>query len=773
MIFSSKAETLNKFSKKSLKHSSVPKIYFFSVNEFNKDPNKIIKKIKSLFNHLVAVRSSCLAEDNENTSMAGYFYSSLNIDPKNKDEIEREIIKVINSYNSHKNSKNIILIQEMVRNVICSGVIMTCDKTTYAPYYVVDYIRGKDTTLVTAGSNNNNITFNYYIYSPIKAKKQIEKIIVEFTEEIINKSNNTFIDIEFAIDNKNKVHLLQVRPIVKVNKINTPDSKKVSLSLLKLSKKIEKLQKPHHSLLGKSTAFGTMPDWNPAEMIGIQPKPLALSLYQELITNAVWANQRRSYGYRDLSSNQLMTTFLGTPYVDIRVDFNSWIPNSISDKLADKLVNFYINKYKKNIDLHDKIEFEIIYTCFNFGTKERLKELSNNNFSKHEIVEITNSLKDITNKSFEEFDRDSESLKKLTDNFYKVMNSEMYIIDKIYWLVEDCKKYGTLAFAGLARCGFIAVDLLNSLEKIKIISEEEKYNFFRSINTITSEMSIDISKLNKKKFINKYGHLRPNTYDITSMNYSDGYNIYFNKGVKKPYEYKKFNFTAIQLKAIDALIKKSKLSINALNLIKFIKESIKSREYAKYLFSKNVDSILTLIKELAERNKISTSDMSYIEIQKILYQYYNLSNSSLKEIFGKDIEANKKNYNFNKKIKLPHNIVEPSNVYFFSNTASKGNFIGTSDITGKILYLNESNKKNLNNKIIFIESADPGYDFIFTRKIKGLITKFGGANSHMSIRCAELNIPAAIGVGEKTFEELKDKSTIRLNCKIQKIDSII
>ena len=112
-------------------------------------------------------------------------------------------------------------------------------------------------------------------------------------------------------------------------------------------------------------------------------------------------------------------------------------------------------------------------------------------------------------------------------------------------------------------------------------------------------------------------------------------------------------------------------------------------------------------------------------------------------------------------------------MYFFSNTASKGNFIGTSDITGKILYLNESNKKNLNNKIIFIESADPGYDFIFTRRIKGLVTKFGGANSHMSIRCAELDIPAAIGVGEKTFEELKDKSTIRLNCKIQKIDSII
>ena len=47
-----------------------------------------------------------------------------------------------------------------------------------------------------------------------------------------------------------------------------------------------------------------------------------------------------------------------------------------------------------------------------------------------------------------------------------------------------------------------------------------------------------------------------------------------------------------------------------------------------------------------------------------------------------------------------------------------------------------------------IENADPGYDFIFSHGIKGLITKYGGPNSHMSIRCEELNITAAIGVGD-------------------------
>ena len=50
-----------------------------------------------------------------------------------------------------------------------------------------------------------------------------------------------------------------------------------------------------------------------------------------------------------------------------------------------------------------------------------------------------------------------------------------------------------------------------------------------------------------------------------------------------------------------------------------------------------------------------------------------------------------------------------------------------------------------------IQSADPGYDYLF-KKIGGLITQYGGANSHMAVRCAELGIPAVIGAGESNFE---------------------
>ena len=70
---------------------------------------------------------------------------------------------------------------------------------------------------------------------------------------------------------------------------------------------------------------------------------------------------------------------------------------------------------------------------------------------------------------------------------------------------------------------------------------------------------------------------------------------------------------------------------------------------------------------------------------------------------------------------------------------------------------------NLNGKIIILENADPGYDWIFSNKIGGLITKFGGANSHMAIRSAEFGLPAAIGVGEQLYRSYNRAAKLELD----------
>ena len=46
--------------------------------------------------------------------------------------------------------------------------------------------------------------------------------------------------------------------------------------MLKLEKKISKLQEKNYDLLGNTNCFGVMPDWNPAEIIGTKPKQFVL-----------------------------------------------------------------------------------------------------------------------------------------------------------------------------------------------------------------------------------------------------------------------------------------------------------------------------------------------------------------------------------------------------------------------------------------------------------------------------------------------------------------
>ena len=82
---------------------------------------------------------------------------------------------------------------------------------------------------------------------------------------------------------------------------------------------------------------------------------------------------------------------------------------------------------------------------------------------------------------------------------------------------------------------------------------------------------------------------------------------------------------------------------------------------------------------------------------------------------------------------------------FFFEKSNKINFIGSKPVSLDLVKFSKNEIKNLKGKIVCIASADPGYDFIFNHEIGGLITKFGGANSHMSIRCAELGLPAYWG----------------------------
>ena len=768
MKFSTKSRTLLSLK---IKSAQIPKSFVFTIKQFEIDKEKIIKEIKKKFNKKIIIRSSTVHEDGKSKSFAGFFESVLNLNSQNYEDVSSGIKKVKLSYKKYHSNKNEILIQDMIENVNISGVITTCDLKNYSPYYIINFDKGNDTTAVTSGKKNSE-NFIFFRKSKSKPKKKIFSRLILLAKELEKKFDNEFLDIEFAVK-KNKIYLFQVRPIINKSNLKHDDGL-YAIALKKLEKKIKKLQDENINLLGKISYFGVMPDWNPAEMIGTKPKPLSLSLYKELITDHVWALNRKNLGFRDMTSNHLMTSFFGTPFVDVRVDFNSWIPNLLDNNLANKLTNYYLDQFKKNTTAHDKVEFEILFTCYTPSSEKKLLKLKKFGFSNDELLKISKSLKFINKQALKQFPIYLKNINALKLKQEKLVKSKMYEIDKINWLIEDCKRYGTYSFAGLARCGFIAIELLNSFVDMEIIDEGQKSIFLKNINTITTEMLIDKNKLSKNNFIKKFGHLRPDTYEITSKNYEDGYELYFknNKKIDKKIDKKKFIFNKLQIKKINKFLFKNDLNINFSDFIFFIKESIKNREYAKYIFTKSIDLVFRELKKIARRTKININEISYIDIKYILNLYYNLNNQNISDKIKQISNENKKLYKFNLKIMLPEILSSYQDIYSYSENINKVNFVGNKTVILNTVFYKKEIKTKLKNKIVCIESADPGYDFIFNENIGGLITKFGGANSHMAIRCAELGLPAAIGVGSLLFKNITDAKIISLNPSSNKIDII-
>jgi phosphoenolpyruvate-protein kinase (PTS system EI component) len=212
---------------------------------------------------------------------------------------------------------------------------------------------------------------------------------------------------------------------------------------------------------------------------------------------------------------------------------------------------------------------------------------------------------------------------------------------------------------------------------------------------------------------------------------------------------------------------------NADLLINFIENSIYEREKSKLFFTKIVNEIFNQLKKLFKRIGLKEKDIQYLNINKTLDLYKQFSHENIIKDLKKDIVTNKKTYNFNQNFNLPNIILNKDNIYFFEEKKASPTFVTNKIISSKFINLNKMSKKlNLDNKIVCIENADPGYDFIFNYKINGLITAFGGPNSHMSIRCNEFLLPAAIGIGEKKFQQLLKNNTLYLNCEKKMLSGV-
>jgi choline kinase/phosphohistidine swiveling domain-containing protein len=777
-VLGTKAQTLDRL-RPMVRLGRIEDSLAFTVALWRKDEGGCVAGMQSRFRgRKVIVRSSRVGEDGFARSHAGVYKSVLDVAADDMRDLRRAVSEVIYSFGSAAPSDE-VLVQPMLGDLLASGVVLTRTLATMAPYYVVEFdAKSGRTDTVTSGSGRQVETilirrdsaYGHPVVPPIL--RGVLPAVAELETLLCLDS----LDVEFAVTSA-AVHILQVRPIASGAPKGCPDSE-VFAAVDKAALRFQQLQVSTPLILGRRTIFGSMPDWNPAEIIGTKPRRLSASLYRALITDQTWADQRAESGYRDVRPCALMKTFVGRPYVDVRASLNSFVPADLPAEIAIKIVDFSLDWLEEYPELHDKIEFEVIPTCLaldfdrwerRFGDREVLDD--------REIRLWGEALRRVTAVIIHDLPSQLDQITLLERRFSLLKDAVLPPLDKAIALLDDCRRYGTLPFAHLARAAFVAISLLRSAVAKEVISEDEAADFMRSLRTVGHELARDAElygdgRLSEAAFVAEYGHLRPGTYEITSPTYRDKLDLFQgpftgrrSSAHDEPVAPASMELWAAARERFVRAFETLGLGVDPAGIESFIVSAIEGRERAKFAFTRNLSLALDSIGEWGRAQGFKPDELSDLSIDDLRnIQAGDVAPHSVGALVSYRIGQARVSERVSSLVELPALIVHPSDFTGFLCPISIPNFIGRCAVAASCVALGiDDGSLDLAGVIVLVPQADPGYDWIFSRGIAGLITMYGGVNSHMAIRAAEFSVPAALGVGEKRFRELCAAKFIELD----------
>lgn len=787
-VFGTKAETLRTLAARS-DDFVVPELEFFAYEDWCEDANAILGRLAQKFRETsVAVRSSSQQEDTDNASMAGAYLSVLHVPSSNSVELKTAIDAVFLSYGANVSSFDQVLVQAMVNAPTVSGVIMTKSIDDGAPYYVLNYNKSGETDAITGGREVQKSVLVHrdtpesYCRSPrlrkmLSLAKTLEKLCCDDA-----------LDIEFAIDQADRINLLQVRRITSRDSWHLDKCETVDAQLPRLEERVTALSAAREGLYGNCSILGNMPDWNPAEILGVHPSPMAISLYRRLITQGVWHKARATMGYRTIPDTDLLVTLAGRPYVDVRSSFNSFVPDGIPPSIAEKLVSEWLFYLKQRPELHDKIEFGVVPTIYDFQFDHEHNERLSRLLNKSELAAYKESLITLTKRNLSLSANSSvmtalqeitqlEERQRAREPFSNHQQDAKSLKTWMKAVLDECREYGTGPFAVLARHGFIAEALLRSMVRAGAISEQRVFSFKNSFSTVAGDMSADLiavaqDKLHRDEFLRRYGHLRPGTYEVSSRSYKERDSLFDFNTVAQATRKEPFSLADAEREKIDRLFQEAAFTgVNADRFFAYAEQAIVGREYAKFVFTRSLSAALDALVAWGKHYGIDREDLSYLTIDDVFESHDAEGPSGAGIALLNKISKARRKKEDERLIKVGYIIRDVWDLYVVPMHRSKPHFITSQRVEAEAVFLDTilMSDADLGGKIVCIENADPGFDWIFSKNIVGLITKYGGSNSHMAVRCAELNLPGAIGCGELIFASISDRQQVVLACDDQQV----
>lgn len=777
--WSTKAGTLLALRER-LRTAALPACWSVTLSQWQRDPAAVVREVGRRWpTQPIAVRSSALFEDTQSDSAAGAYLSRLHVPAHDAAQVHDAAQAVAASMPGVSGDE--ILFQTMVAPVSACGVVMTFDIANGAPYYVISYDdESGRTDQVTGGQGLHKTVLVYRGADAALLKSARMRAVVELARELEMLTRCQTLDIEFAIDLQGGIHLLQVRRIAAARHWHPVTERRVARQLEQAERFVSERSLPRPGLMGRRTLLAMMPDWNPAEIIGITPRPLATSLYRELITFSSWREARASMGYREVAGEELMVLLNHHPYVDVRNSFNSFVPAAVPDDLAAAAVDAWLDRLDACPEHHDKVEFEIVPTCRDFAFDQHWQQRYPGLFNANELDIWREALGTLTLACLRPaadgpYARALHAIDRLDALSREAAPRHVPVtLDQLAATLDLCRRQGALPFAVIARHAFMAEALLRSAVERGALTAERVSQWRTTVRTVTGDMLLHYREVcqgrrSRTEFLQVYGHLRPGTYEITSERYDQREGLFQNDAtfpeLATPGD---FQLSADESRALDALLREARFEgVDAQALLAFAREAIEGRERAKFVFSRQLSNFLRGLAAWGERTGLHREDLSFLP-------WPLLHSASLQPIMDDPDryfldEANRHRQRFEAAhaFRLSHIIRDERDIQVATLNRSEPNFFGRGLVRAPVICVDRNTPAStpLAGLVVCIESADPGYDWIFSRAPAALVTQFGGTNSHMAVRCAELGLPAAIGCGEPLFRRLVTARTLELSCE--------
>lgn len=719
----------------------------------------------------IAVRSSAAAEDRSGSSRAGHYTSVLDVRDRMGWAAAIDSVCMSMEHEHQHSPKDEFFVQPMLSDVSLAGVAFTAAPRNAAPYEVLEVSRDASTDTVTSGRHGATERWVRLAASdPDVAPAALRPIIQTLAELEDLLPDLVPLDVEIAT-RRDEVVVLQVRSLSPASTAAAGVDLKRPLSAASRSLTTTLGHRPTDR---RRTVLSRMADWNPAEMIGTRPRPLATSLYRTLITDGVWATSRARYGFTRPARRALMTTVAGHPFIDVRRSLESFVPNTVDPGRGIDLVDCYLDRLRRNPELHDKLEFDIAPTGYGVDLPQQLAALRDEGVDARTLTQLERGLRACLALVLDPrgpWNADVHAGRcRLGD---EPPGPTADPVTTTIALLDTCRTRGSEPFAGLARAAFMMTGLLHSLQRVSppVFSADEFQAILGSAVTVATTMGHDLTTLDRPAWLTRYGHLRPGTYDIRSNRYDEAPDLYLpdsSPPANRSSARHTHQISAAARRRVENLLRHHELPLGADSLMYGFRRAVAARERGKFVMARHLSAVLRTLTRAGRELGLDVDALSFVTVDDIRRAAV-LSRSGA-DVTGQLAAASargRRNHAITEAVHLPDLLSRPDEVWCHVIRSARPAFVSRSTVVASPA---TDTTGDLAGRIVFLEAADPGFDHIFARGIAGFITKYGGPNSHMAVRANELALPAVVGAGALLFDQWRSARRLLLDCAAERVE---